>query len=177
MQKNNFLIAIIFTASFLMVGCSNLSKNMTKSGTFVVRNGNYADKTWKENLSFERYSWYQEMSLQFDLMITRMNSSSSFNYWFSADELKQVNECNDFRLVLLYTLDSKRISHSLFFEQAEAANFHRFELMTFKKQLLMHPDSSENSLGLYQVYGLCKKTKDLRPIMVNFPSFQEVVIR
>lgn len=178
MKKNNLIFSILVLANlFWGVGCSNLSKNMTKHGAFVVRNGNYADKSWKENLSFERYSWYQEMSLQYDLMIARISSSSSFNYWFSPDEMKQINECNDFRIIMLYALDTKRINHSLFFEQAEAANYHRFELMTFKKQLLMHPDSSENSLGLYQIYGLCKKTKDLKPIVLNFPSFQEVILR
>lgn len=175
-NKKQFLTSLLVTFVFA-IGCSNLTKNMTKNGSFVVRNGTYADKTWKENIVFERYSWFQEMSLQYDIMIARIAPNSSFNFWFSADELKEVNECADFRLLMLYTLDSKKIAHSSFFEQAEAANFSRLEIMTFKKQLLMHPDSTENSLNLYQVYGLCKKTKDLKPIMVNFPSFQEVIVR
>lgn len=177
MQNNKFFLLVLILSAFFFSSCSNLTKNMTKVGSFVVRNGNYADKTWKENLSFARYSWYQEMSLQYDVMLARIESNSSFNFWFSADELKQINECADFRIALLYTLDSKKIAHSAFFEQAEVANFHRIELMTFKKQLLMHPDSTENSLNLYQVYGLCKKTKDLKPIVINFPSFQEVTLR
>lgn len=178
MQQSKLFVSLFMMGVFLLgAGCSNLSKNMTKTGTFVVRNGNYADKSWKENIMFDRYSWYQEMSLQYDVMMARLAPNSSFNFWFSADELKEVNECGDFRLVLLYTLDSKRIAHSSFFEQAEAANYQRFEIMTFKKQLIMHPDSTENSLNLYQIYGLCKKTKDLKPIILNFPSFQEVILR
>lgn len=171
------MITLQFITFLGFISCSNLSKNMTKSGTYVVRNGAYADKMWKENLVFERYSWYQEMSLQYDVMIAKLDANSSFNFWFSADELKDANDCADFRVVLLYTLDSKKIAHSSFFEQAESSNFLRLDVQAFKKQLLMHPDSSENSLNLYQVYGLCKKTKDLKPIVINFPSFQEVTIR
>lgn len=171
MKKISILMMVLFLAS-----CSNLSKNMTKNGQFLVRNGAYAEKVWNENLVFNRFSWYQEMSLQYDLMIAKMPASSAFNYWFSADELKDVQSCTDFRVILIYTLDSKKIAHSSFFEQAEIANFQKIDIQTFKKQLIMHPDSSEQSLNLYQVYGLCKKTKDLKPIVVNFPSFQEVIV-
>ncbi|MCK6594790.1 MAG: hypothetical protein L6Q33_06290 [Bacteriovoracaceae bacterium] len=166
----------ILIMTLVLASCSNLSKNMTKSGQFIVRNGTYAEKVWNENLVFNRHSWYQEMSLQYDVMLAKLPANSSFNYWFSADELKDVQNCTDFRVVLLYTLDSKKIAHSSFFEQVELANFHKIDIQTFKKQLIMHPDSPEHSLNLYQVYGLCKKTKDLKPMILNFPSFQEVIV-
>ncbi len=168
---------IAILSLFLFLSCSNLSKNLVKSGNFTLRNGVAADKTWNENLSFKRYSWFQEMSLFYEALLGDLSPQSSFNNWFSAEELKEINKCADFKVVLLYSLDSKKISNGLFFEQVERANYQKIEISNFKRNLMLHPDSNENSFSLYQVYGLCKKTKDLIPLMVSFPGFQEVTLR
>ncbi len=171
------LIIVIFLV--LLVSCAgttNLTKNTTQKGKFLLRNGVYADKEWQEDLTFDRYTWHHEMTMYYDVLIARMAPTSSFNFWFSEDELKEANSCADFRIALLYTMDSAKISHSRFFEQLEKANFKRVEILNFRKNLQMHPDATANSFGLYQVYGLCKKGKDALSATVNFPSFREVNI-
>ncbi len=150
---------------------------MQSKGQFVLKNGVFADRTWTEHWTFDRYSWYQEMSLFYDLIIAQIPPQSSFNFWFSEAELKDINSCVDFRVAMIYTLDSKKISHTQFYEQMEFANYQRVDLSNFKKHLQLHPDSTEHSLQLYQIYGFCKKTKDRRQIVVNFPGFVETLIK
>ncbi len=165
-----YLLVLLLVLS----GCGNLSKNITREGTYYIRNGAFADKTWDEDLQFRRTSWYHELTLQFDLMMTPITPQSSFNFWFSKAELEDVQKCGDFRLALVYSLDTKVIPYSLLNEQLERSGFKKIELLEFKKHLLSHPDSEMNSTRLYQVYGLCRDAKELKPLVLNFPGFNEI---
>jgi hypothetical protein len=168
-MKNKLYIMLLLT----LVGCSNLSKNMTEEGSFYLSNGTFAEKTWKEDLKFERYSWYQELTMQFDLMVTKISPQSSFNFWFSKDELATLNACSDARVVLAYSHDTKMIPYSSLYDQFDKSGFTRVELPEFKKQLLQHPDSIMGSLRLYHVLGFCKKSSTVNQILITFPGYPE----
>jgi hypothetical protein len=160
-----------------LLGCSNLSKNMTEEGTFYLSNGTFAEKTWKEDLKFERYSWYQELTMQFDLMVTKISPQSGFNFWFSKDELATLNSCADARVVLAYSHDTKMIPYSSLYDQFDKSGYTRVELLEFKKQLLQHPDSLMGSLRLYHVLGFCKKSTTANQILITFPGYPERPIK
>lgn len=163
--------------SFLINSCSsNLSKNIVEKGTLYVKNGTFSDKVWKENLVFDRYSWYHELTLNFDLMLATVSPQSSFNFWFSKDELDTIIKCADSRVVMAYSMDTKEIPYSTLYAQIENSGFTRFDLFEFKKHLLAHPDASASGLRLYHVFGICKKTKDLKPLIINFPGYSEKLI-
>ncbi len=171
-MKNVFKLLAV---CFLMFSCAsnNLSKNTVREGDFLVKNGVFADKKWEENLTFKRLSWYHELTLQFDFLMAQMTPQSSFNYWFSATEQQDIQKCSDFRVVLAYSLDTKLIPYSILNEQLELAGFKKVELIHFKRHLMVHPDSELNSLRLYQVYGICRADKELKPLIFNFPGFTE----
>ncbi len=159
--------------ALMLTACSNLSKNTVKEGKYIVKNGSFGSKQWDDDLVFHRTSWYHELTLQFDLMLVSIAPQSSFNFWFSTVELGDVHKCGDFRVLLAYSLDTKIIPHSMLNEQLEIAGFKKTELSEFKKHLLQHPDSEMNSTKLYQVYGICRESKDLKPLTINFPGFKE----
>ncbi len=161
---------IIFS---ILTSCSNLSKSIVEEGTFEISNGIFADKKWKEDLSFQRYSWYQELTLQFDLMVTKIPAQSSFNFWFSQEELTALSSCRDARIILAYSLDTKIIPYSSLYIQLDKSGYSRIELPEFKRQLMQHPDSSMNSLRLYHVLGFCKKTENTNQLLINFPGYLE----
>lgn len=165
-----FLMVLLL---LLQVACSNLSKNIVKEGSYVVRNGTFANKSWDDDLVFNRQSWYHELTLQFDFLMAPIAPQSSFNFWFSPLELEDVQKCGDFRLVLAYSLDTKVIPYSLLNEQLENAGFKKIELIEFKKHLMQHPDSEMNSTRLYQVYGICRAAKDAKQLLINFPGYNE----
>lgn len=172
MKKNLSLLVML-----MLFGCSNLSKNIVDEGTFYLSNGTLADKTWNEDLSFQRYSWYHELTMQFDLMVTKVSAQSGFNFWFSKDELASMNNCKDARLVLAYSLDTKIIPYSMLYDHFDRSGYARIELPEFKRQLLQHPDSTMNSLRLYHVLGFCKKNLTSNQLVINFPGYSEKIIK
>lgn len=171
--KQSLILLLVALTSF---SCSNLSKNMVEEGKLILRNGTFADKVWKEDLVFQRNSWYHELTLSFDLMQVQVSPQSSFNFWFSKDELDTIVKCGDSRIVMAYSMDTKEIPYSSLYEQVEKSGFTRFELTEFKKHLLAHPDAQLNGFRLYHIFGMCKKTKDLKPLIINFPGYSEKLI-
>lgn len=173
-MKNKSLVLITFLA--LLTSCANLSKNTVKEGAFIVRNGTAGQKVWMENLNFTRVSWYHELTLEFDLMMANIAPQSSFNQWFSAEELGALQKCDDFRVVLAYSSDTKVLPYSHLNEQLDFAGFKKMDIQAFKKQFLQHPDSEMNSLRLYQVYGACRTGKEAKPLIFNFPGYTEKTV-
>lgn len=172
-MKKSFVLLL---SLFALVSCSNLSKNSVKEGTFVVRNGTAGDKVWNENLNLTRISWYHELTLEFDLMMASVPPQSGFNFWFSSAELQDAQKCEDFKVLMAYSLDTKTIPYSYLNEQLENAGYKKVDLMGFKKHFLQHPDAEMNSLRLYQVYGICRPSKESKPLILNFPGFTEKVL-
>ena len=170
--------SLLFIFSFLtLVSCANLSKNSVKEGPYLVRNGTAGDKTWHENLTFKRVSWYHELTLEFDLMLAQIEPQSGFNFWFSKDELDAIGKCGDFKIVLSYSRDTKIIPYSYLNEQLDNSGYKKMELISFKKHFLQHPDAEMNSLRLYQVYGICRPDQDNKPLILNFPGFSEKIVQ
>lgn len=166
------LLLVLMTAS-----CSNLSKNLVQESNLILKNGTYADKVWKEDLVFQRVSWYHELTLQFDVMMAQVAPQSSFNFWFSKQELDSMVKCGDSRVVLAYSLDTKDIPYSMLYEQLENAGYTRFDLIDFKKQILQHPDAQQYGFRLYHIFAICKKINDHKPLIFNFPGYSEKVIK
>lgn len=163
---------LVFSLLFL-VSCSNLSKNTIESGKFYVRNGVQAERSWNEDLIFDRFSWYHELSLQFEIMLGNISPQSGFNFWFSKDELDFMSKCTHPQLMLAYSIDTSIIPYSTLNDQLEKNGITKIELIEFKKNLNAHPDSSGNSLKHYRVFGLCRKNGNLNPIKITFPGFSE----
>ena len=166
-----------FFILLLLTSCSNLSKNIVEEGTFYLNNGTFADRSWKEELKFTRYSWYHELTLQFDMMVTTIPAQSGFNFWFSKDELTELNTCIDARIVFAYSLDTKILSYNSLYEQFERNGFNKIELPEFKKQLRQHPDAVMNSMRLYNVVAFCNKKFKVNQLVINFPGYIEKVIK
>jgi hypothetical protein len=167
--------SLLMALTFL--GCSNLSKNIVDEGTFFLSNGIFADKTWKEDLKFERYSWYHELTMQFDLMVAKVSPQSGFNFWFSKDEIAAMNSCKEALLVFAYSQDTKIIPYSILYDQFDQKGFTRIELPEFKRQLFQHPDTALNSLKLYHILGFCRKDIKSNQLLITFPGYSEKYIK
>ena len=173
----NKQVWVLIVVLLISISCStNLSKNLVQENNFVLKNGTFTDKMWKEDLVFQRTSWYHELTLQFDLMLANIPPQSAFNFWFSKGELEEMVNCSDSRVVLAYSLDTKDIPYSSIYEQFEKSGYTRFDLLEFKKHLLQHPDAALNGFRLYHIFGICKKMKDAKPLIVNFPGYLEKII-
>lgn len=170
----------IFVFGYFVIGlysCTSLSKNMSKKGTLSLYGGVFQDSHWKEPLRFNRYSWYKELSLVFDLLVTKVDEKSPFYKWFSNTEKEYLEKCVEWYVSASYVMDNKRIGSSDFKDQYTKSGFERFALSSFKKHLVMHPNYETLSLQLYDVYGLCRKAPSENEFSISFPGFSKISIK
>jgi hypothetical protein len=169
-------IAIILTVLFVFTGCSSLSKNTIAKGDFSIKHGVWKNKVWKEKLNFQRISWYQELSLLFDLKIARISDKSPFYNWFSESTKSELKRCEDFYLAMIYELDNDKISKKLFLSKMKSKSYRQMIVKGFKSNLRMHPNYKLSALNQYKVVGLCKTQKTNSKLEITFPGFKTVQI-
>lgn len=173
------LIAIVML--LLSVGCSSLSKNSVKTGAARFTGGVYKDQSWQTEIGFARYSWFNELTLLLDVLVTKVEPFDPFYQWFSVLEKEMMRDCADFKVAMVYALDPSRLSEREFLNQAADVGYQRVPLPQFRSYLRMHPEYDRQSFQLYSVYGLCQKrgaSAELEgsKIPVAMPSFNEVEI-
>lgn len=181
MTKQPFLIMkkiLLLILVTSLSSCSSLSKNFIKEGSRNIRGGYSKNVKWDEALEFKRYSWFHELSMMFDLMITDLDESSPFYNWLSEDEKNDIAGCNRFQIALIYNLDDKRISKKDFLIQMEEQGHEQLLLPHFRANFGLHPDLESLSLQLYEIYGFCKRgLESKKPISILFPGFPNLVLK
>ncbi|MCO4792138.1 MAG: hypothetical protein KC493_00395 [Bacteriovoracaceae bacterium] len=174
-MKNKLIFITLF---MLLASCSNLSKNFIKQGKQNVRGGYSKNVKWDSTLSFNRYSWFHELTMMFDLMIVDLDENSPFYNWLSDDEKADVANCNRFQVALLYSLDDRRISKKDLLNQFEEQGHEQLLLSHFTSNFKLHPDLESMSLQLYDIYGFCKKGIDSKKApSVLFPGFPNLMLK
>jgi hypothetical protein len=172
MRKITLLICLLLFSS-----CSNnISQNAVNTTTREFSGGVYRDIHWNDPLIFERTSWYQELTMVFDVMFHRLAKDSKFRQWFSNEELKEIEGCKDFIVSLHYFYDSKRISDRMFKDEMNLNQYEEIVLNQFARNIKLHPDYIKWRLQKHKIMGFCKKELTGDPIVINFPGFKEVRI-
>jgi hypothetical protein len=156
-----------------------MSKNRVRTGEASFQGGIYKQTEWDDSLQFQRYSWFQELNLLFDLLVAEVPAKSPFRQWFSSSEQTTINGCADFKVVMTYNLDSSRISETMLWSQAADAGYQRVSLSHFGPYLKLHPQYNNQSFHLYRVEGLClpRKLSDSGVgFKLNFPNYRQVMV-
>lgn len=172
-------LMMLFFIALTLTSCGSMSKNIVKRGEVSFQGGVYKESRWDDSLDFERYSWFQELSLLFDLLVAKVPSESPFRQWFSSSEQTIINGCKDFRVVMTYFLDSSRISETMLWSQAAQAGYERVSLGHFGPYLKLHPQYNRQSFHLYHVEGLCLPKNSEQSgtgFMVDFPNYSQVEV-
>lgn len=157
-----------------LFSCSNLSKNMVKKGDFSIKNGVYKNHSWRSSLEFKRVSWYHELTMLYDFMYAEIDEKNDFYHWFSEDEKRRVEHCEDLIVSLNYSLDSERLSHAMLNTQLRDNGYEQYAAPNFSRTLKVHPDFEQLSLALYKVNIFCRKKSLKDPVFINFPNFHEI---
>lgn len=165
-------VVAILLVTLSLSSCSNLTKNLVKSGEFSVHRGVYENKKWDENLLFVRKSWYHELTLHFDLMAAGITSENPFYHWFSETEKNALNACANVIVLLSYQFDADRISTTSLDNQLREQGLKLVSIPAFQNQMRNHPDFEHLSLSLYRVKALCAESKKME-VKILFPGHPE----
>lgn len=158
----------------VIMSCASFSENFVKEGRIFLNNGRFEGERWSDNLEFQRVSWFQELTLLYDLLYWEVDNLSPFYKWFDEFEKKSLSQCSQSFVVLNYALDSSKISKLDFFRSLENYQTRRFSVGQFRKYLANHPDYERFSLSLYEVSAICLESK--QAIEISFPNFRSVEI-
>jgi len=157
----------------LLVGCSSSTKNLINHNQFSIREGSYGTKKWSDDLVFKRTSWFQEISMLFEVLSSEINSSSPFFEWFSNFEKSEIHKCGHFVLILSYKLTDTRLSDGMFVEELKKSGYQLMEIPHFKDNLKLHPDYLIELLEHYKVRGACHKdAKKGSDLLITFPGYE-----
>ncbi|EQC45470.1 hypothetical protein [Bacteriovorax sp. Seq25_V] len=167
-------ITLAFSVLLIIASCSNLTKNMVKSGDFSIRSGAMGSKEWDETLKFNRVSWFHELTMLYDLVYTKIDEKSAFYNWFDNDEKRRISNCNEKLITLSYYLDSSRISHTMVKNKLLDQGYEEYSVPNFTRALKTHPDFEKLSLQLYKVNLYCHKSKANAEIYIDFPNFEKI---
>ncbi len=174
MLKFTLLIILIFS----LHGCShfsnsNFSKNFVKQGTFALKGGVKKKFHWKDHLTFQRVSWFKELSLYYEVLMVKLDAKTPFLNWFTLNDVDRIRDCQEFIVAIHYALDSARISHKMFDQQMLQNGFEYFAVPTFISNLKGHPDYESSLITKYRVSGYCNFKKKVEKVIVEFPGFNE----
>ena len=164
----------IFAISIFIFSCSNFSTNLVRRGELPLKGGRYGNQEWNQVLPFKRLSWYQGMTLVFDLLYTKVEQGSPFYRWFSQSERETLEQCQDHYVVMSYELDSQNISRRKFLNKVEKFGHRRIYLGHFERYIQTHPGGESLSLSLYRTYGLCSRRHQKNDVILDFPGFKQV---
>ncbi len=173
--------AFLFFLILVLFDCSSLSRNYIQTGELTLRGGVYNSQRWSDRLNFDRYSWFEELTLVFDLLLVPVDKSSPFYYWFSTSEKEALARCEKAFIYLNYVQDSDKISKGMFLKQMEKFGYSKIAITSFKQHLRMHPSYSYLSLKLYNTAALCLDKFEApfkgEALVIRFPGFNEIRLR
>ncbi len=160
-----------------LYSCSSQTKNFTQAGDFIFDGGVIQEQKWSENLRFERATWYHEFTSVFDLAVYRIDKSSPFFQWFSAEEKAIIRTSSGPCFIsLYYSLDSKKISTAHLKEQLRKMGAEFYGFTEFYNNLANHPKASSYSYPLYTELGMCFK-HPIDQMTIDLPGFNSVIVK
>lgn len=169
-----FVTIPVFLIGMSSCSHSNFSKHFVQTDQLVMKGGISENKKWDDELVFQRNSLYQELSLIYDILATKISADSPFINWFSARELEEFNKCQSFILWGYYVLEDNRVRIRKFESKLEEAGAEKVNIYNLISYLKLHPDFSFLNLQLHNFYGSCFAEKDVKELEFFFPNFRKI---
>lgn len=159
----------------LVLSCASSSRKITSESEVVIKGGVFNDLQWNDELRFKRYSWYNDASMEYDILITKLDTSSKFYNWIGNDK-NLLKDCAEFYVALLYADIHAQSGVSFLRQQFEAKNFKALTLIAFRENLEAHHNFQDWRLQSYKIMGFCSSTKKGRKIEIHVPGHRPVLI-
>jgi hypothetical protein len=164
-----------------LLGCSAVSKtrkeNQIQFGSVRYFGGVAKNEKWNDILEFQRVSWYQNLTLFYDVLAVELKTTSPFSKWLSEREVKEISQCSKFLVLMLYSTIPVKIAHSDFYTQVEAQGWKKIYIDDFGKSISTHPTHGDWRLQNYKVIGICHQSMNVGHIDLSFPSFNTIQMK
>lgn len=167
---------ILMVCIVLFGGCSSLNNlNKNTHSKLILKSGKSKELTWSDSLSFTRNSWYDGVTLKYDILYTKLTKNSPFSNWIGQVEREQFEKCESYYIMLVYSQFSQSASRSELMTNFDIVGLKRISTPVFESHFRNHSFNNFWKLHRHSLYGICK-TKDLSSIEVAIPNFTTVKV-
>jgi hypothetical protein len=155
---------------FLCFSCAvGKTRKKISQSEIYFKGGVSESKQWSEELSFKRFSWFNEVEMGHDVLVANIKTNSPFINWMKSNRTI-VGRCEAFKVAMIYS-NSSDTNLSFLKEEIEKSGFEIVSIPNFKRGLKSHANFTDWRLGYHRIIGLCGK-KDLN-ISISIPGFQK----
>ena len=166
------LLLSLFTLSFIASCSHHSNRTYVTKGEVNFNGGVHGSKSWTEVMKFNRHSWFSEITMEYDLMIHKLEKKSPFAVWMGTDK-KLYNSCKEIYVGLVYANSYKDKTVSQVNSKLEELGLSQITLLNFEENIKAHKRYSENNLGQYNFFGYCAKSENsLSGKSIHFPGYQ-----
>ena len=150
---------------------------MFKEGEFTLKEGRFLEKKWQDEILFKRYSWYKDLSLNFEILLGEIKRDSNFYSWISPETKEIIKKCNKLFVSLFYYPSKHKELYKLMSKKLDKKGLKRVSLKRLEENLKMHPDLDQFFFHNYINQSFCSESKKNKTIIVQFPGFEIVKIK
>ncbi|OUR96342.1 hypothetical protein A9Q84_08275 [Halobacteriovorax marinus] len=166
--------SLILILSFALSSCSFTKRNLVQRDEFEIYGGSAHGKSWDDSLTLKRASWYLEMTMAFDLLVTEIDDSSEFFNWFSTSEKVAINKCKKSYLAIYYSNDNDYISKKDFLANVKKRGLDEIVVNGFVSAFRLHHQYVLNSFKLYKTSVLCSRDTTHKEFIIEFANYPSV---
>jgi hypothetical protein len=154
-----------------------MSRNLVDQSHFHVDGGVFKDQRWREDMVFNRVSFYNEMTLIFDTYLSKVDQNSKFYQWFSESEKSIIQKCEEAYVSLSYSSDTDKFTNPQYKEMMIRNGFRPFIIPQFKSHMKVHPDYDKTNFRLYKFDGYCREKDIGQDIVFTLPGFNSITLK
>tara|TARA_Y100001970_G_C14210947_1_gene846875 strand:+ start:1600 stop:2055 length:456 start_codon:yes stop_codon:yes gene_type:complete len=150
---------------------------MFKEGEFTLKEGRLLEKKWQDKIIFKRYSWYKDLSLNFEILLGEIKRDSNFYSWVLPETKEIIKKCNKLFVSLFYYPSKHKKFYKLMNKKLDKKGLKKVRLKRVEENLKMHPDLDQFFYHNYTNQFFCSESKKNKTIIVQFPGFKIVKIK
>ena len=161
----------------LICSCSVYkTRNKVYNTNVNFMGGVYNTEKWSKSLIFQKNSWFQDATVQYEILITKMDRSSPFAKWMGSDILR-LSQCNEFYIALVYANINAQGGTSVggtsvLFSEFEKLGLDDVSLPEFSRQIRSHQNFNDWHLARHKVVGFCQKKSNIQQIFITLPGYE-----
>lgn len=170
------ILKTIMTLMLLLIisSCGRLSHNLVNSDKMIMRDARINGEDVKTTLNWNRYQWFAQATMHYDLLLAQMDKDSPYFQWFSPQTQKDLLACGRFFISAKYAFLDTAISHGNIRNQFIEQGVEEIVPTDFLVPFRSHYFFFRYALNRYKIVALCQKGD--KPLKLKVQGYKEVTI-
>ena len=161
---------LLVTMLFLLSCSVHKTRKNFVAGEIAIDGGSYQNLEWKDEMKFKRYSWFNEASMKYDILLSELKNSSKFATWMGRDRSKLLN-CRKLLVGLVYTDINAKYGKPYLISQFEKFGYGNIVMVDFNSHFEAHHSFKDWQLSEHKIVGFCKKDDNSKNVEIDIPGF------